>query len=70
MFGTLAQDVERWQGAKSEKRSPPFDLRVQYDSQFGYPARYQRRETSSPVVVEWQVTQFEIVNIEQEPNRE
>ncbi len=76
MFGTLAEDVNRWQGAKTKGGKLPFDLRVAYDPIYGYPARYHRRETGSTVEVEWRVSRFEVIpspaesRLPQEPERE
>lgn len=61
MFGTLAEDRARWQSAEKMGGQLPFSLRVAYDPNWGYPVRYQRREYSSAVEVDWQVTRFEIL---------
>ena len=59
MFATLAQDVARLEEAEQANSNPPFSLRVDFDSQYGYPAHYRRSEYDFPIEVQWDVVLFE-----------
>lgn len=58
MFATLAQDVARLEQAQRDGSGDPFSLRVFFDPQYGFPAKYRRSEYSFPIEVEWNVIQF------------
>jgi hypothetical protein len=64
MFGTMSRDVEaveRHEQGKADPHAPRLTLRAEFDSEYGYPARYRRIQWGSSVEVAWEVTEFRVI---------
>ena len=69
MFATISRDVEALERAAERRAPPPLILRAEFDSRYGYPARYRRidngsRKGGDSVTVAWDVIEFRVVEPE------
>ena len=67
MFATMSRDVEAIERAAERRAPPPLILRAEFDSRYGYPAKYRRidngsRKGGDAIAVTWDVTEFQVID--------
>ena len=66
MFATMSRDVEAIERAATRGSPPPLILRAEFDSRYGYPAKYRRidngsRKGSDAIAVTWDGIEFRVI---------